>query len=94
MSNNKSMTITEFLEERIAQDERDAHKLAETDMRPVLSLATTINHPQRLLAEVAAKRAFLERIHKTGWTVGNIPFGLIVAAIYADHPDYQQEWAK
>lgn len=53
------MTIIEFLEARISQDEDHARKLAETDRRPVLSLANTINHPQRLLAECAAKRAII-----------------------------------
>lgn len=57
------MTITEFLEARISQDEDHARKLAETDRRPILSLANTINHPQRLLAECAAKRAIISR-HK------------------------------
>lgn len=55
------MTIIEFLEARISQDEDHAHKLAETDRRPALSLANTINHPQRLLAECAAKRAIISR---------------------------------
>ena len=59
VSENKAMTITEFLEARIAEDERHAHKLAETDRRPALSIATTVNHPARVLAECAAKRAIL-----------------------------------
>lgn len=54
---NNRMTITEFLEARISDDERHARLLAETDRRPVLSLSATVNHPQRLLAECAAKRA-------------------------------------
>jgi len=53
------MTITEFLEARIADDEHNARMLAETDRRPVLSLSATVNHPQRLLAECAAKRAII-----------------------------------
>lgn len=82
------MNISEFLEARIADDEAAAHKLALTDRRPVLSIASTVNHPARILAECAAKRAILEQIDKTGWTVGNIPFGVALASIYRDHPDY------
>ena len=55
-----TLTITEFLEARIAEDERHARMLAETDRRPVLSLSATVNHPQRLLAECAAKRAIIQ----------------------------------
>ena len=48
--------LTTFILARIAEDERDAYKLAETDRRPVLSLARTVNHPERILAECEAKR--------------------------------------
>lgn len=54
------MNLTEFLIQRIDQDERDARKLTDTDHRPVLSLAVTVNHPQRLLSESAMKRQIVE----------------------------------
>ena len=54
------MTLAEFLLARIAEDERHARKLAEVDRRPVLSLAITVNHPERILAECEAKRAIVE----------------------------------
>jgi len=54
------MTLTEFLRARLDEDERHARKLAESDRRPVLSLATTVNHPERLLLEVEAKRAIVD----------------------------------
>ena len=99
------MTITEFLEARIAEDERHARKLADTDRRPALSLATTINHPQRLLAECATKRAIIhlaDQVETMDYAITNEWGGGMegtsdnilhaLAAIYADHPEYQQEW--
>lgn len=60
------MTLTEFLLERIADDERHARKLAQVDRRPVLSLASTVNHPERLLLDCEAKRAIVaEHQHET-----------------------------
>ena len=94
---DEGMTITEFLLARIAEDERHARKLAETDRRPVLALAITANHPQRVLAECEAKRRIVER---AGFLIdepdglGNLCEGILtdLAAIYADHPDYREEW--
>ena len=95
------MSITEFLEARIAEDERHAHKLAETDRRPVLSIATTVNHPERVLAECKAKRAIIKHArHLTDDSTAYWGYReyaernlLILAAVYADHPDYLPEWA-
>jgi len=56
--------LTDFLLARIAEDEAAAHKLTLTDRRPVLSLAITVNHPERILAECAAKRAIIELAQK------------------------------
>lgn len=132
MSDNSRMNITEFLEARIAEDERAACKLAEADRRPLLSIASTINHPQRLFAECAAKRAIIEQHKDWPVLVEKKPefredsadpqsmayrvtqemvwltereyvkrFGIeapttnmirALAAVYKDHPDYQQEW--
>jgi len=121
MSENKPMTIVEFLEARIAADERAIMKLAETDRRPVLSVAITVNHPQRLLAECAAKRAILDLYerHRENRDARRSPRARAaederaaqdrrtqeartsvaedalraLAAVYAAHPDYQQEWS-
>jgi hypothetical protein len=91
-----TLTLTDFLLARIAQDERAARKLAETDRRPALSLATTINHPERLLAECAAKRAIVERAALANEGNDRLCLGDTVltelAAIYADHDDYRDEW--
>lgn len=45
-------------------------------------------HPARVLREVAAKRAILDMVNSPGrmtlrW----------LAAVYADHPEYRDEWA-
>jgi hypothetical protein len=88
------MTITEFLEARIAADERAIMKLAEADRRPLLSISITVNHPQRLLAECAAKRAIIETQSVPKIAAVPSPFILrALASVYADHPDYRQEWA-
>ena len=48
--------------------------------------------PARVLAECAAKRAIVEQAERTdsGWWESN--YIAILAAVYADHPDYQPEW--
>jgi hypothetical protein len=87
----ETMTLTEFLLARIAEDEAAARKLAETDHRPVLSLATTINHPERLLAECEAKRAIIEWMSRWQKDVA-LEGTLLLAPPYADHPDCLPEW--
>ena len=63
----QTLTLTSFLLARIAADERHARKLAETDTRPVLSLALTVNHPQRILLECEAKRRIVG-LHDTSYS--------------------------
>lgn len=85
--------LTEFLLARIAEDERHATKLAETDRRPVLSLAMTVNHPERLLLECEAKRQIVEeatRQHTS--SAEGYDILLIMATVYTDHPDYRESW--
>lgn len=49
------------------------------------------NDPKRLLAECKAKRQIIE-----WWTAGGVVFApsilRMMAAVYADHPDYNEEW--
>jgi hypothetical protein len=109
------MTIVEFLEARIAEDETAAREaLPEQDN---VYGAGGFFEPSRVLAECAAKRAIIELhtpIRDDGWksgeandylwcgTCGSIddspePYPCMtikaLAAIYAIHPDFQQEWA-
>ena len=48
--------------------------------------------PARVLAECAAKRAIVEQAERTdsGWWESN--YIAILAAVYADHPDYQPDY--
>lgn len=138
------MTITEFLESRIAEDEKQASALLRdledqiseeyvgvVEVRgPMTSTRllsaqmwahydgqskrrsfakgqqiATLANPRRVLAECAAKRAIIadrERIDRSvspdDWSMGysdaNYDAIKALAAVYADHPDYLQEWAE
>lgn len=125
-------TITEFLEARIAEDERVARSASPgpwsysdiasvaggTIYDPTVAIASVgydVDHvdsrirrtrpdwqadatgrhiarhdPARVLAECAAKRAILDE-----YTGSPSTFQIVahMAAVYSDHPDYQQEWA-
>lgn len=85
------MNITEFLEARIAEDEKRAKYYG------ALALGTA-----RVLAECAAKRAIIaasREDHEDSLTRNDdtIELGSIalyaLAAVYKGHPDYQREWA-
>lgn len=133
------MNITEFLDARIAEDEREAgsgwERLGETRWERD-NYGRTMFTPSAVLAECAAKRAILaehgweyadpyeswkdeeyrtihgdtrdqkhctrcggttllaghgERGLKVPWPCNTVKAFL---AVYKDHPDYQQEWAK
>ena len=81
------MNVTEFLEARIEEDERAAWDLMGE------------REGDRTLAECKAKRAVIG-----WWTEGLIGYVRVdgeltnpllpLAAVYKDHPDYQQEWAQ
>jgi len=130
MSENKPMTIIEFLEARIAEDEKfaraashqkvagpfhgnwrhDSLHLSGMEREDAVHIAR--NDPARVLAECAAKRAIIADhadMVEAFDSLGQLfPGGLMsaevdapwrtktlyaLAAVYADHPDYQQEWA-
>jgi len=60
--------------------------------------------PARVLAECAAKRAIVENIYldpeafnteyRIGWNAGVEATAKILAAVYAEHPDYDEAWVK
>ena len=101
----KAMTLTEFLLARIAEDEAVAQDHAPEEYPDGVAVGVfgwsdmellTIN-PARVLAECAAKRRIVERadrmtdddeFEQDGWRL----LGTL-ASVYADHPDYRQEWA-
>ena len=121
------MTIVEFLEARIAEDEATARAAEEspigagpkwvgcfrqiegTGHAPVADTHSSwyadhiVRHdPARVLAECAAKRAIISECRQS--TLSDLDGGeddqpapmwvaRALAAVYADHPDYQQEWS-
>lgn len=93
-------TITEFLEARIAEDEQQAGICRELGWSPAKKYGVTAVSPARVLAECAAKRAIIAA-HKnqedndddSAWIVASEVLLRALAAVYASHPDYRQEWA-
>ena len=96
------MTITEFLLARIAEDEE-----AVRDATPPFADRTFYSHfgsgaddwgvyyfnvpPSRVLAECEAKRRIVE-VYQQG-DVRPVLVLRAIASVYADHPDYNPEWA-
>ena len=94
-----TQTITEFLEARIAEDEKMARFYGPFAMGTA-----------RVLAECAAKRAIIVQAQKAtelerdwdeqewqGTVEHSEPYAgdailYALAAVYADHPEYRQEW--
>jgi len=93
------MTLTEFLEARIAEDEDHA-----TDSMAALDRAGLASYGARVLAECEAKRRIVsladEQADDFTGRAGEAHtmrlLGDVVKALalpYADHPDYLAEWA-
>lgn len=98
------MTIVEFLLARIAEDEARARgrreaMLCVAEKWPTLSEDVRnlidVRGVDRALTECQAKRAIIEQVSDIEWTgsyaVRDVVLGHL-AAVYADHPDYQPEW--
>lgn len=83
------MNITEFLELRIIEDEAEARKYRNYE------------DPARLLCECTAKRRIIaecQAIDNEAADAQFLTYGTdrilgFLAAVYKDHPDYQEEWA-
>jgi len=87
---NRPMTITEFLKARIAEDEERAQRVR----RYGLDGGGGFFGAGRVLGECAAKRAIIETQSVPKIVAVPNPFILrALATVYADHPDYRQEWA-
>jgi hypothetical protein len=108
------MTITEFLEARIVEDEARAltanawashggptQWIGQPGDGLVVRLGDGGPHiaawsPTRVLAECAAKRAIITQVSDVQWggyAVRDVILGHL-AAVYADHPDYDPDWAR
>ena len=88
-----TLTITEFLKARIAEDEYDANRELLWGTTQTL---TRMN--ARIIDECAAKRAILAKTPRNGdfYDPGSYTSAHTVralAAVYADHADYQEGWA-
>lgn len=95
------VTLTDFLAARIAEDEAAAWRhIADADRHGWGS------YPDRVLAECAAKRVIIEdfemyaqdyRDAPSDFAAGRRHAALLavtrLAEVYADHRNYQQEWA-
>lgn len=86
------MTLTEFLLARIAEDEATANNVTRFEVRDGIPGKYVIK--DRVLAECEAKRriiGYLPPVDGPGrdW----YRFGLLqMASVYADHPDFREEW--
>jgi Family of unknown function (DUF6221) len=101
------MTLTEFLLARITKDEADTQKIADPGNQFPIDLIWNgseyvglLVSPARVLAECKAKRAIVGR-HQQYEGNGICeecrhydPCDTLrfLAAVYADHPDYREEW--
>jgi hypothetical protein len=102
----ETMTLTEFLLARIAEDEADIRAI-EYD-RTVAAIAPgmfSVDHPLRLLAECEAKRRIVERLSplldpfshsadRACTAEVDLAWDVLasLALPYADHPDMRPEW--
>lgn len=96
------MTITEFLEARIAEDEAEAEKggyhNASGGVFARDNYGCLLVQPSRVLAESTAKRAILIRCDRVLSTYNDGAKGqadrilAALAFVYREHPDYNKEW--
>ena len=99
MSKLSGVTITEFLEARIAEDEARASsgwaRLGDSRWETTNEGQDFLT-PSAVLAECAAKRAIIKAFNPEcpdlDPYVGRDVIAML-AAVYKDHPDYQQGWS-
>lgn len=92
MSDNGRMTIAQFLEARIAEDEERAgsgwSSLGDTRWETD-TYGRNFLTPSAVLAECKAKRGILDAYTGSPATFQALTH---LAAVYKGHPDYKQEW--
>lgn len=92
------MTLTDFLLARIAEDEADIARIGYDRHVAEMGGQFSVDHPLRLLAERKAKRRIVEDHRWCEWGCEDEPMCrdcitlAHLAAVYADHPDYREEW--
>ena len=88
--------LIDFLEARIAEDEADARRGLE--MEGLAGPVVGWFNPGRVLSECAAKRTILGNVPlvtDVAMAIGATSEYVLMslAAVYKDHPDYQDGWA-
>lgn len=96
------MTITEFLLARIDEDEKVARQVRPIEYLTTRDRSTLMGGEERgygfvqaksgrVLAECEAKRRLVEQWGQFE-TYNGDDLLCVLAAVYADHPDYRPEW--
>jgi len=87
------MTLVEFLEARITEDEAGAERWFESWRANggVIDVGPGRYGPARVLAECESKRRIIVALADTGWR-GRHELLKMLALPYADHEDYLPEW--
>lgn len=90
---DEGMDIIDFLEARIAEDETEARR----GLEQLGTAAATAD--LRAFAECKAKRKIIAHHHRIDWDFEPAgdrdymeKFLFILAEVYADHPDYREDW--
>lgn len=93
----ETLTLTDFLLARIAEDEAMATRA--TGLGPVAQYMSGTRPSSRWLAECEAKRRIVAEAGgggtedwDVGWDAGLDRTLRLLGTVYADHPDYREEW--
>jgi len=98
-----ALTLADFLRARLGEDEAVAREFVACEYSGVDAWGEGADHffeggagsPARVLADVEAKRRIVEReansLTPTTWRRELVLRDL--ASVYAQHPEYRQEWA-
>lgn len=101
------MTIVEFIEARVADDEGRRRRMIEAatiQFGGPPAYRNVAGTPERIERECAAKRETLKRYalyadeafpdHGGGYASASEDAMRDLAAVYSDHPDYREDWAR
>lgn len=90
---NDADGLVAFLRARLDEAEREARDMIEGAPPGYGKASGVINNPYWVLAEVDAKRRTLEWALTLDYGLDEAMLLRLLALPYADHPDYQPEWA-
>ncbi len=91
-------TITEFVLDRVGEEEAAARTWMQLPLQRTPPKTTSdlsdVRDPAQLLAECEARRALiLGRLRDHGQDESGDEVVRCLAAVYANHPDYNPDWA-